>query len=97
MTVKQLIDKLQVFADNLEDGLDTPVLNVEYAFVMGGVQVHISNLDPNSITCQKDLDKQDLIFVEPGITHGIVLGFIPQYEIKDNKETEIESTSDIQQ
>lgn len=92
ITIKQLIDKLQVLADNLESGQDTPILSVEYAFVMGGVQVHIGNLNPDCILFQQNLDKQDLIFIEPGITSGVVLGFIPKYEIKEDTKTEVITT-----
>lgn len=77
-TIKNLIDKLQVLADNLENGLETPVLDVNYAFVQGGVQVHVTKLDLNNVLYHSDLT--NLVFVEPGVESGVVLSFIPTYE-----------------
>lgn len=81
-TIKQVIDKLQLLAENLDKGLDTPVLITVNAFVQGGVQVHIIDLNLNDVNYESTLEQ----FRGTEQTSGIVIGFIPKiYE--ENKTT----------
>lgn len=84
-TIKQLIDKLQTLADNLESGENTPVVDVNYAFVQGEVQIHISELNLHNVLYHSDLT--NLVFVEPGAESGIALSYVP-HEIKERPKTE---------
>lgn len=87
-TIKQLIDKLTILADNLELGDQTPVLDVNYAFVQGGVQVHVTELNLHNVLYQSDTTK--FVFVEPGAESGITLSYLPhEPEIKKDSASEV--------
>jgi hypothetical protein len=73
-TIKQVIEKLQTLADNLELGVETPVLIPVNAFVQGGVQVHIIDLDLNDVNYEPTLEQ----YRGTEQTSGIVIGFIPK-------------------
>ena len=81
-TIKQVIEKLQTIAENLDKGLDTAILIPVNAFVQGGVQVHIIDLDLNDINYESSLDQ--LIYRGTEQISGVVIGFIPKIYNKDD-------------
>lgn len=81
-TIKQVIEKLQTMAENLDKGLDTAILIPVNAFVQGGVQTHIIDLDLNDVNYESSLDQ--LIYRGTEQTSGVVIGFIPKIYNKDD-------------
>lgn len=79
MTIDQLIDKLNVFKENLEDGGNIPLLIVEHGFAQNAVQSYVRLLEDYDIAFEQDLQLKDLVYPEPGLESGLVIGIIPKY------------------
>lgn len=79
MTIDQLIDKLNVFKENLEDGGNTPLLIVEHGFAQNAVQSYVRLLEDYDIAFEQDLQLKDLVYPEPGLESGLVIGIVPKY------------------
>lgn len=83
MKISQLIDRLLVLKDNQGD---VDILIVEHGFAQGAVQTYIRNMEEWDLAFESNLQNKDLVFPEPGLESGIVIGIIPQYVTKTTEE-----------
>lgn len=73
MKLSQLIKKLKILQKNQGD---VDVLISEYAFTLGAVQCHVTELAESDVNYEPNLDQQP---VHTNVTSGIVLGNITKY------------------
>ena len=83
MSIDQLIERLKIYSESLENGGKTEILLVEHGFSQNAVSSYIRKIEDWDINLEKNLDTRDLVFSE--VKEGVLIGVIPKYVKEENK------------